>query len=362
MKIGILAFNRSLRFMGGALVAPDVYKEILTAGGFDAEIVAINATGCPLDYPWTDRSYLFNETAWKDELPYLYDRFILINYTSLGRCEEQKWHMNRICHFLDSLPLKSYALVLHDEYEIMGPFIKKLVQEHGIRDRWLFNSESVREHLGAFFNITGGVMTHARPGRYQFTIEEKTGDIHYLGRLYDEQKLLVALLTLCSSLGRDVTIYGREYRPFIEKMIPSLSSQLQSLWNTSYKGPVTDSNNVISVRRPFKFSWNVVRGYAARLIHLRTFQGEFMPRLEQSTYEAIRAGSLPILVKSTIPSWFPHEYAIILDNYDVNRMIYQIKDQLIYDSNTVERLHECNNLLDRRIELSLENLREILNF
>lgn len=299
MKIGIVAFNRSWRFMGGGVTCIDTCKDILISKGFDAEIIAINGTGCPLDYPGYDVAYDFKMLEWKKDLVHSYDRLIIGNYTSLGRTDQHGWYMNHICDFLGNLIPEKYLLILHDEYDIMGPFLSKLIQQ-GILDRWLFNSESVRKHLGEFFGITGGYFNLITPKRIDFKLEDKTSDFHYIGRLVDNQKFVINLLTICSSLGRGLVIYGPLYKPLLQTLT-TLPLAVRTLWETSYKGPCEEPTPAIQVRQPFKFSWGVVRGYKERLQKLTTFDGEFMPRLEQSVLESIRAGSLPILVKSTIP-------------------------------------------------------------
>ena len=359
MKIGIVAFNRSWRFMGGGITCADCYKQVLTSRGFDADIIAINFTACPFDYPGYDKKYDFNNREW-DEVLQDYDRLVILHYASLGRGPQSRYYTNRLINIIDKRDPNTYALVLHDEFECTGVLVTDLIH-HGVKDRWLFNGEEVCKYLGDGLKIKGTWFNHITPKKIEFNLESKTREMHYVGRLQDDQKFIIALLTICSSLSIDLEMYGPVYKPLFQT-ITTLPYELQSLWERSYKGRCEEPMPAIAVRSPFKFSWGVVRGYVERIQRLTTFSGDFMPRLEQSIIESVRTGSLPILVGSTIPEWYPHEYAITLDSYDITQMIDQIKDQLVYDSRTVERLHECNKLLDRRIELSLENLREILNF
>ena len=358
MKIGIVAFNRSWRFMNGGVTCADVYKQILTHNEFDADIIAVNFSSCPFDFPGYDKKYDLNEHEW-DEALKQYDRLVILNYASLGREPSSRWYTNRLLKVIDSRDSTSYVFVLPDEFSCTGIVISDLIK-HGIRDRWMFNSEEVQHYIGSGLGIRGAWFNHITPRKLNVLLEDKKRGIHYVGRLNEEQKFILTLLTVCSSLNIDLELYGPVYKPLFDT-IAKLPQPLHLFWEKSYKGRCEEPIPAMATRRPFRFSWGVVRGYKEGLQRFTGFTGDFMPRIEQSVTESIRTGSVPILVCSTIPEWFPHEYAITLDSYDVPSMTEQLESKLVYNASTVERLNECNKLLDKRMELSMENLRRMLN-
>lgn len=323
MKIAVICFNYSTKLTGGITTSSKILAKML-----NAEFIALQGRGHYNSLFDTSPDYVLTYDQDWQGLVDKYDKIIWINPIEIHRGDSQGY-TSRGDIFLEMLSKsdKDHFFMVHDEDDLPSYLIQELFKKYKGQNKFLFNCKANRDFICKKFEVDG-TWVSLIPNRIPSeSLPGRNIDILSISRVSVDQKYIKELVLLHKRQpDLNIQIYGQ--------ISNYDKSQLASdAFDALYHGRL-EQRLMTETRFRAKFTWNPVLGNVKRYREFISQDGyAFARRLEISTFESIRHGSIPILVQETIPDFIPEElvYAIpasVIDSFNFSSHFHSDSEEL----------------------------------